>query len=191
MSISVQNIPKELIYEMVDGQPIYYKGYQDYLSGKKQLDEIMGSSYIQSLIITKLVILLGTNLAKKYRVLTNEIGLQFSKNSWRAADIVIMEKERLKQLKNKHKYLELAPKVVLEIDTKASIEEVSDALGYYHKKTDELIAFGVEKVLWIFTDSQKVLIAEKDKHWEIIGWEEDFIILDDIYVNVESLVREE
>ena len=38
----IQTIPKELIYEMVDGKPIYYKGYKEYLNNSKQLDEIMG-----------------------------------------------------------------------------------------------------------------------------------------------------
>ena len=31
MAASVQDIPKSLAYEMVDGQPIYYKGYRAYL----------------------------------------------------------------------------------------------------------------------------------------------------------------
>lgn len=41
MSTAVQKIPDILIYEMVKGQPIYYKGYQDYLNGTKQIAELM------------------------------------------------------------------------------------------------------------------------------------------------------
>jgi hypothetical protein len=55
---TVQSIPKSLIYEMVDGKPIYYRGYQEYLSGEKQLEELIGSSHIQSFIVTRLVIML-------------------------------------------------------------------------------------------------------------------------------------
>ena len=37
--MAVQNIPEVLIYEMIDGQPIYYRGYNEYLKGTKQLSE--------------------------------------------------------------------------------------------------------------------------------------------------------
>ena len=66
MDRNVQNIPSELIYEMDNGTPIYYRGYKDFLNGSKQLDELMGSSFLQSDIITQLVILLGINLSKKF-----------------------------------------------------------------------------------------------------------------------------
>ena len=55
MNNAVQNIPERLIYEMVADKPIYYKGYKEYLKGEKQIEELTGSSYLQSLIITKLV----------------------------------------------------------------------------------------------------------------------------------------
>lgn len=52
MKASTQTIPDILIYEMDDGQPIYYRGYKDYLKNKKQLEQIMGSSYLQGVLIT-------------------------------------------------------------------------------------------------------------------------------------------
>ena len=104
MKSSIQEIPSSLIYEMVNGKAIYYKGYKEYLNGHKQFEEIMGSSYLQSLIITKLVIFLGNQLSKEYRLLTNEIGLQFSKNSWRVAGIAIVEKAKLSKTDRSNKY---------------------------------------------------------------------------------------
>jgi len=93
MSVSVQNIPKSLIYEMVDGVPIYYKGYKDYLNGIKNLDEIMGSSLLQSalagLIVARLNMLLTQHYGQKYLVLTNELGILFKKKSWRSGFIRI------------------------------------------------------------------------------------------------------
>ena len=188
MENAVQNIPESLIYEMVDGKAIYYKGYKEYLKGKKQIDELMGSSYLQSLIITKLVFLLMSNLSKKYLVLTNEIGLQFKDKGWRAADIAIIETKKLKGVKKTNKYLKVAPKVVIEIDTKAELEEVKDSFGYFHKKTDELLNFGVERVIWIFTDSKKVMISEKNKDWQILNWSKDIEVMDGLIINLESLV---
>lgn len=86
---STQNIPKELICEMVDGKPIYYRGYLDYLNGSKQFEEIMSRSLKQALIITQLIILLANKLNPKLTFLTNEVGLQFAANSWRSADFTL------------------------------------------------------------------------------------------------------
>lgn len=191
MSNAIQNIPEQLIYEMVDGKPIYYRGYREYLKGEKKIDELMGSSYLQSLIITRLVFLLMSNLGNDYVVLTNEIGLQFKDKGWRAADIAIVEKEKLKGVKKKNKYLRVAPKIVIEIDTKAELEEVKDSLGYFHKKTDELLAFGVEKVIWIFTDSEKIMVSEKHKDWQILNWSKKITILNGLEINLQELIGED
>lgn len=188
---SVQSIPKSLIYEMVDGKPIYYRGYQDYLSGEKQLEELMGSSFIQSMIVTRLVIALGNLLdSKKYEILTNELGLQFKNKSWRAADIAICRKEDLHTVALDNKYLSIPPQVVIEIDTKADLSEVPDSFSYYQKKTDQLLDFGVEKVIWIFTDTKKVMVAEPNQNWQIIPWEKEVQVLDDIVITIQQLVGE-
>jgi len=188
MKSIAQSIPKSLIYEVVDGQPIYYKGYKDYLNGEKQIEEIMGCSYIQSLIVTALVCLLGTQLDKKYQVLTSEVGLQFKEKRRRAADIAIFEKAELKKVKDPNKYLNIPPKIVIEVDIKAEPEEAMDTLNYFHKKTDELLNNGVEKVIWIFTDSRKVMIAEEAASWQISDWSVDVEIIDSIKVNIEKLI---
>lgn len=172
---------------MVEGKPIYYKGYKEYLKGKKQIEELMGSSYLQSLIITRLVFLLMSKLNRKYLVLTNEVGLQLKKG-WRAADIAIIEKEQLKGVKKTNKYLNVAPKIIIEIDTKAALEEVKDSFGYFHKKTDELLNFGVERVIWIFTDSKKIMVAEKNKDWQVLNWSKDIEMIDGLTINIESLI---
>jgi len=188
MKSIAQSIPKSLIYEVVDGQPIYYKGYKDYLNGEKQIEEIMGCSYIQSLIVTALVCLLGTQLDKKYQVLTSEVGLQFKEKRRRAADIAIFEKAELKKVKDPNKYLNIPPKIVIEVDIKAEPEKAMDTLSYFHKKTDELLNNGVEKVIWIFTDSRKVMIAEEAASWQISDWSVDVEIIDSIKVNIEKLI---
>ena len=48
ISTSIQTIPETLIYEMVEGKPIYYKGYRDILKGKKTTM----SSYFQGFFVT-------------------------------------------------------------------------------------------------------------------------------------------
>lgn len=39
-----QAVPEYLIYEIMDGKPIHYKGYREVLAGTKTVGEIMGSS---------------------------------------------------------------------------------------------------------------------------------------------------
>ena len=188
---TVQTIPESLIYEMVDGQPIYYRGYQDYLSGEKQLEELMGSSFIQSMIVTRLVIALGGLLdSKKYEILTNELGLQFKNKSWRAADIAICRKEDLRAVALDNKYLGVPPQIVIEIDTKADLSEVPDSFSYYQKKTDQLLDFGVEKVIWIFTDTKKVMVAEPNQNWQISPWNKEVQVIDNVVVTLQKLVEE-
>ena len=191
LEAKVQNIPKELIYEMVGGKPIYYRGYRDYLNQTKKIDEIMGSSLKQSLIITQLIILLSTKLDKKLTLLTNEIGLQFSPNSWRAADLAIVEKARMREQKNTEKYLEFAPEVVVEIDIKASLEDLFDTYGYFHEKTDQLLDFGVKEVIWIFTKTEKIMIAKKDTPWQTFDWNRSFLIMESIDVNIQQLINDQ
>ena len=185
----VENIPKSLIYEMVDGKPIYYKGYREFLLGENKSGEPMGSSLLQSMIITRLVILLYKHLEQDYYILTNELGLQFSKGNWRAADIAIYKKNQIEPDEVTNKYTKIPPKIVIEIDTKAEIAEVKDTFTYYNLKTDQLLEFGVEKVIWIFTDSQKVMLATKDKNWELLSWDKQINVLEDLQINLEEIAK--
>ncbi|MEO1516091.1 MAG: hypothetical protein AAFV95_13795, partial [Bacteroidota bacterium] len=147
MDDTIQKIPECLVYEMANGKPIYYNGYREFLKGKKQMAELTGSSKLQSLIIAEPIFSLRSFLGDDHFVFTNELGLQFSKNSWRAADIAVIQSDKVGGVDNK--YLAVAPEIVIEIDTKAELNDLSNPMGYYQEKTDELIAFGVEKVIWI------------------------------------------
>ena len=187
MESAVQEIPKSLIYEMVQGKPIYYKGYKDYLKGKKQLEQLMGSSKFQSFLVTELIFLIRTFLGKDYFIFSNEIGLQFSKNSWRAADIAVIRKSESEEINDK--YLSTPPEYVIEIDTKADLKEIENPLGYYQEKTEDLIKFGVKKVIWIFTDTKKIMVAEKDsKKWEIIDWDQDVEFIEGLNINIQQIL---
>lgn len=188
MKSTSQNIPTYLVYEIYKGKPIHYKGYKDVLKGTKHFEEIMGSSYIQSLIITRLIILLGSKISPDFEILTSELGIKLGKNSRRAADIAILEKSKAKAIKDVNKYLEISPKYVIEVDIKASKDDIEDSTSYYYNKTDQLLDFGVECVIWIFTQSKKIMIAQKGKkNWEITDWSETFHAIENIDINLEQL----
>ena len=187
MKSGAKSIPEEFIYEIVNDKPIYYNGYRDFLKGKNN-DKPMGSSFLQSMIITNLVIHLYSLIGKKFYILTNELGIQFSKGNFRAADIAIYEKSQIDIKKASNKYIDIPPKIVIEIDTKADINDIKDTFKYYNEKTEQLINFGVEKVIWIFTDSKKILVADKSKEWKLNDWSKDIIIIEGVKINIVDLI---
>lgn len=188
MPPTVQNIPDYLVYELYNGKSIHYKAYQQVLNGSQQLGDIIGRSYTQSLIISNFFFLLKQHLSTEFVTLTSEIGLVLDKNSRRAADIAIFKKDQLEGIKDRNKYLTIPPKYVIEVDIKASNTDIEDATSYYHKKTDDLLNFGVESVIWVFTDSQKVMIANKGSEaWKIIPWDRSFFDIEQIEVRVKDL----
>ncbi len=190
MKPTSQKIPDYLVYEIYNGKPIHYKGYRDVLKGTKTFEEIMGSSFIQSLIITELIIFLGSRISADFQLLSSEVGIKFEKNSRRAADIAIYESARLEEVEDENKILSIAPKYVIEVDIKASQEDIDDSTSYYHNKTDELLDFGVEYVFWIFTKTKKIMCAQKGiKNWMIGSWSDTLLEVEGIKINLEEIVN--
>jgi hypothetical protein len=54
-----RKIPDYLIYEIMDGKPIYYRGYRDVLAGRKTLEEIRGRGSLPALIVSYLAGFIG------------------------------------------------------------------------------------------------------------------------------------
>ena len=161
---------KSLVYEMWEGKPVYYAGYEDVLKGTKTVEQVRSSSILQSRLVVRLsAYLLSVMDLNVYDVLGNEVGIQFKKGDWRACDIAIFELEILEG-QDETKYAWVPPKVAIEIDTKADMDQYDSAFDYYEKKTTKLLDFGVEKVIWLFTKSRKVWIAEANKDWIIRDW---------------------
>ena len=186
-----KTIPKELIYEMVRGTPIYYHGYEEVISGLKKIEQIMGSSGIQSYLVTMLVSFLSQKLNLKEKViLANEFGLQFSKKTWRNIDLAIFERKKVKDHLFEDKHMPVPPEVVIEVDTKADLTKYGDIKYYMKEKTDDLLNFGVKKVIWILTKTKKVMTAESNKDRIITNWDKDINIINDINVNINSLLFE-
>jgi hypothetical protein len=168
-----------LVYEMWDGKPVYYAGYKDVIAHRKTVEQVMSSSLLQSRLASKLSVTIANQLAgSPYEVLGNELGVQFKKGDWRACDLAIFETAVLEQ-QDLTKYAWIPPKIVIEIDTKADFTRFDSDFDYYQQKTSQLLAFGVEKVIWIFTKSEKVWIAEPDKDWLIRNWTQPVEVLPD------------
>jgi hypothetical protein len=184
----VRKVPNNLIWEVLDGLPLYRRGYKDVLKKHKTIEEIMGTSSYQSLISTYLVLLLGQKLdLTKYDILINEIGVHFDKNDNASNDIAIYNRLSAQQISKK--YTNFPAKAVIEIDIDIDPDSMPD-LEYLNKKTQKLLDFGVEKVIWILTNIKKVMVATPDSSWQTIDWKHDIEIIDGIQFNIQRYLEE-
>jgi Uma2 family endonuclease len=190
--LSTRNIPSSLIYEMWKGKPVYYRGYRDVLTGKKTIEEVMSCSDLQGVLIYLLGLFIGNTInRKKYLISSNESGLHLGTGDNLGNDLVIFEKEKVGKLKGK--YFDIPPKIVIEVDIKADVADFEGKLdGYLIQKSQKLIEFGVEKVLWVITSVQKVYVIDRnDPTWYVVNWSENIAVLDDCVLNIKQLLDDE
>ena len=132
-------IPEALVYETINGKPVYYRDYRLVINKEKTIEEIMGSSSLQSIIITILMEhFFTTQSGQGLQFLSNEVGLHLRKGDNLNCDIAIVDKSTLIERGIKNKYLDFAPKIVVEVDTKAELSELS-AGDYFNGKTKKLL----------------------------------------------------
>ncbi len=184
-------VPKELIYEMRKGSPIYYRDYDKVLKGELPIEVVMGSSGLQAWLIKLLMKLLLSKLDKKYEILTNEVGYKFAPRSWYNLDIGIWDREKVKPYLMRDKFIPVPPEVVIEVDTKADLRKFENPQDYFHRKTQDLLDSEVKKVIWIFTKDKKIWIAENKKPWLIVDFDYDVPVIEDITFNLKNLLEEE
>jgi hypothetical protein len=78
--------------------------------------------------------------------------------------------------------------MVVEVDIKVDLEKAHD-LDYIKEKTKTLFDFGVERVIWIFTNNKTVILAEPNKDWIIRDWSKDFQILPKHTINIQQMIQ--
>jgi hypothetical protein len=187
--VEEKTVPKTLIYEVWDGKPVYYKGYKKVLSGETNPETVMGSSVLQTYIVSLVFGHLIKNLpGKEYFVGTNEPGLHLSNRNNLSNDIVVYRKSDYKVSLQSLEYATTPPLIALEVDIRADMENFGSETDYFQQKTDKLLAFGVQKVLWITTASQKIMVAADPKHWEIFTWDKPIEVLGCVF-SLEELLK--
>lgn len=185
-----QQIPSYLIYETLNGRPLYRKGYKEVLAKRKTPGEIMGCSDLQAIIVSALHLYLGNHINRKaYWVVTNEPGLHIQLGDNLSNDIAVYEKEKVTV---KGKFFDVAPKVVVEVDIKVDLEAFpAMEQDYIYEKTQAMLNFGTERVIWITTKSRKVFVATKDEPWITLNWDATIPVLDAVTLNVAAILTEE
>jgi hypothetical protein len=186
-----RKVPAFLIYETMDGRDLYYKGYKSVLNKKTTLEGIMGASGLQSIIITFLMeVLFKIPNRKKYHITTGESGLHIDHRNNLANDIGVYDKQVLTPDLINTKYISVAPTLAIEIDIKADYSDPQDAY-YVQQKTQKLLDFGVEKIVWVFSGTQKIMVATPNENWQIMDWSKDINLIDGISANIASYLKEE
>lgn len=184
-------VPARLIREVLNGRPLYYKGYREVLAGRAEPEDIMGSSDLQSFVITAIAATIWNSIdRKKYKVASSEAGLHINLRNNFSADIAIFDKATLPALKGK--YFDVPPKVMVEVDIRIDWDGgAANDVNYILEKSQALFDFGVERVLWVLTTSRKVVIMEAGKDSIITDWSNDVLVLDDCVLNIKNLLDEE
>ena len=179
---TVANVPSSLIYETINGEPIYYRGYKEVLVGKQQLAVARGSTVQQSYLIGELFFLLKRHLDRNtHHVLGNEVGLQLAKHTHCLADLAVVKGKLVTE-----EYLSYPPELVVRIDTKA---DVVDMYSYYVQIARQLLKFQVPYVIWIFTATRTWMYTEKGRPWTLHKWTDEVPLWEGLSVRLDELVE--
>lgn len=185
-----KEVPEYLIRDEIDGELFYYAGYQDVLNNKKTAEEIMGSSTLQAWIIGYILKIFYTQIGdEKYHAFTNEVGSHLGKKNNLSLDIGFFDKNVLTSEHINTKYATVPPVVSVEVDIKIDSNKLAET-DFIHKKTKKLLEKGVSKVIWIFTRSQRVLIATPEPDWLNVDWNRDIELLDGHTFNLGKAIQE-
>ncbi len=187
----ISKVPSYLVKEILDDMPVFYKGYKAVLRKEKTIEDIMGASGLQIFIVRYLFRLLDRNLDDNlFYVFTGEVGLHLSKGTNLSGDVLVFDKQVLTpDLIDTH-YLNIPPLIDIEIDVEIDNTTFSD-FNYIQRKTDNLLKFGTQKVIWILTKTQKIIVAEPNKDWLMIDWQKDVEITNGITFNVPQYLKKE
>jgi Uma2 family endonuclease len=168
---AVLNIPENLVYEVLNGKPIYFRDYKSVLNHEKTLDDVMATGRLQTLIINAVqehLILNHRQAGLKY--LSNEVRIHISLNSNFSCDLAAIDKTLLAASEDDTKYYNFPPEFVIEVDTNGDFSD-SAFESYLFEKSRKLLDFGVKKVFWILTASQTVTIGRFDSDiWTTQLW---------------------
>jgi Uma2 family endonuclease len=183
------DISDYLIYEILDGLPIFYNGYKDVLLNKKQADEIKYKSSQTTFILSNLFSLFLKLLDDdKYIVLCN-LGFYINEFNNLTGNIVIYGESEFKGMTIDEHYADVPPKIAIEVDVTADTSDIGGVDTYVYKKVRKLLDFGVERVIWINTATKTILIADDNlESWIVQDWNKDIEILEGLTINIPAFL---
>jgi Uma2 family endonuclease len=185
-------VPDALVYELLDGRPIYYRGYRDVLAGRKTTEDITGSRTLQWVLASFFMRTIIRNLDEtKYWFASNEAGVHLDHRTNLSHDVAIYDRAVLMVDKINKKYADVPALVAIEIDVKADLSSEKDR-NYVNRKTRKLLDFGTGKVIRVFSGSQQVMVAESGADaWLTMDWHRDLDLLDGQTFNIGAYLAAE
>ena len=189
-----RNIPEHLIKETIDGIPFYYAGFESVLNKTKTKTDIMADSGLQSFIKAFLMsALLKVLDTKNFAVLVGEIGSHLDHRTNLALDLAIFDRKLLTAKKINLKYVDIAPKIVIEVDVRVELAEDKESVfdEFVLRKVRKLHEFGTEKIIWIFTKSKTIIVATPGNSWGVFDLKDDVEIIEGIQFNLGKYLESE
>lgn len=182
--------PKQLVYETLNARKLYRRGFNEVVNQTKTIEEIMRRSSLQSNIISILLKYLYMHTSEiDYEIFTNEIGLDISQDNNLSSDIVIFDADDALQYQFDGHYFHVAPKIAFQVDVKIELGD-TNVVEYLREKNKVLFDFGVERVVWIFTEDKKILLAQPNRVWLMSNWSKDTELLEGHKINLQNMIDE-
>ncbi len=184
-------IPDSFIYEIMDGKPLYYKGYKTAIKHKKTAESIMGASSLKTKLLEFFLRLVFNTFSERdFHVFTGEPGLHLNLRNNLSGDLLVFSKEDFPASKISKKYADVPAHLHIEIDIQAEMEDMTET-GYIHNKAQKLLDFGTHKIIWVFTNIKKVLVAKPNEDWYWIDWNKDIKLSQGQIFNIGKFIKDE
>ena len=187
-------VPKYLIKETIDGIPFYYKGFRDVINETKTKVDIMADSGLQGFIKTFFVILLSQKLDfSKYHFFVGETGTHIDRSNNLSLDLSIFDLTILTPDKITTQYIDVPPKVVIEVDVNVEVPEVNTNIfdQFLLRKVKKLHKFGTEKIIWVFSKSKTIIVSTANQKWDVVDWNNEIEIIEGIKFNLAKYLEEQ
>ncbi len=167
--------------------------YEDYIFGRipPDVSEIINGKEVKKMpagffhgnIEGKIFVILYNYLRDRYWISLGEVALILSKEPLhlRGADIVVISKERLKDI----------PKGALNIPPELVIEIVSpgESVVYVLEKMEDYRRWGVNRQVWMFPEDGVVIVISS-KGMELYSKDEDVELLEGVKLRLRDLLKE-
>jgi hypothetical protein len=164
-------IPGTLIREEISGKVFPYKGYRKILSGEVTPLSAMGSSELQSTLVSIIHgYLFGQLDRKQFHLVTGEPGIHLTHGDNLANDIAIYARSESSDALTTN-YFSRPPVAVIEVDVKVDTTEAGmSEFEYVILKSQQLIGFGCRQVVWVLTSIRQLVVFTGEASFQVLPW---------------------
>jgi hypothetical protein len=150
----------------------------------------MGAGPIHAVLSGYFYALLIENTDKeKYWILSGETGLKIEKRNIYSLDLAVYLKEKVAGNVISSGHINVAPELVIKINIPVETNQVVED-EHIFIKIQRLLYLGVQKIIWVFSKTKMVLVAEPSSPWQMYSWHTSLELLDKIEFNLNNYCTE-